>query len=273
MDYQRIYREFISDRKSKPEPEGYTERHHILPRALGGGDEPENLIKLTAREHYFAHCCLAKAYGGKMWSALFAVAHMSKTDDAWRYFCRRRMVESCRSKAAQERSNQMKKLWASGAFKRNRQYRPWTEQERDQRRKAMLGRKNSIESVYKSRQTRLKNSPRHEFLHIDGREFCGTQYDLRNYSGLSQPMVSCLIRGKIKTAKGWMLKGTDPKAINGRDPTVREFVHNDGRRFVGTVYDFLLANAMIDSGSVSKMVNGKLGKVNGWRIVLPAPKE
>lgn len=84
MDYERIYREFIADRKGKPKPEGYTERHHILPRSLGGGNEPENLVDLTARDHYFAHCCLAKVRGGKMWSALFAVANMAKTDEAWR---------------------------------------------------------------------------------------------------------------------------------------------------------------------------------------------
>ena len=45
-------------------------RHHILPRALGGGDEPENLIRLTAEDHFFAHLLLAKAHGGKQWAPL-----------------------------------------------------------------------------------------------------------------------------------------------------------------------------------------------------------
>lgn len=72
MDYQRIYREFIADRKSKPKPSGYTERHHILPRSLGGGNEPKNLISLTAEDHLFAHVLLAKAYGGAMWAPVLA---------------------------------------------------------------------------------------------------------------------------------------------------------------------------------------------------------
>jgi hypothetical protein len=73
LDYQRIYREFIADRKRKPRPEGYTERHHIVPRSLGGGDEAANLIDLTAEDHFFAHLLLAKVHGGKQWYALFVM--------------------------------------------------------------------------------------------------------------------------------------------------------------------------------------------------------
>ncbi len=72
MDYARIYREFISDRLAKqPEAPTYFERHHIIPRALGGGNGPENLIRLTPEDHIFAHILLAKAYGGRaMWAAV-----------------------------------------------------------------------------------------------------------------------------------------------------------------------------------------------------------
>lgn len=30
----------------------YTEKHHILPKSLGGDDSAENLTNLTAREHF-----------------------------------------------------------------------------------------------------------------------------------------------------------------------------------------------------------------------------
>ena len=36
--------------------------HHIIPRCLRGSDEDSNLIKLTYREHYLAHCLLALAF-------------------------------------------------------------------------------------------------------------------------------------------------------------------------------------------------------------------
>jgi len=40
---------------------GYTETHHIIPKAFKGTDTTENLIKLGARQHYIAHLLLAKA--------------------------------------------------------------------------------------------------------------------------------------------------------------------------------------------------------------------
>ena len=40
--------------------EGYLETRHIIPKCLGGTNDPENLIQLTAREHYIAHWLLWK---------------------------------------------------------------------------------------------------------------------------------------------------------------------------------------------------------------------
>jgi hypothetical protein len=40
---------------------------------MGGGDEPENLVWLTGREHCIAHLLLAFAYGGKLWAAAAAM--------------------------------------------------------------------------------------------------------------------------------------------------------------------------------------------------------
>lgn len=42
--------------------EGYTETHHVIPRCMNGTDNPENLVKLTAKAHYIAHLLLTKAF-------------------------------------------------------------------------------------------------------------------------------------------------------------------------------------------------------------------
>jgi len=62
MNYQAIYSKIIDNRKSNPITEGYSEVHHILPRSLGGTDDPDNLVRLTAREHFIVHYLLAKMY-------------------------------------------------------------------------------------------------------------------------------------------------------------------------------------------------------------------
>jgi len=59
--YHKWYRQIIEFRKINP-PNGYYECHHILPRCLGGLDNSNNLINLTAREHYICHLLLIKMY-------------------------------------------------------------------------------------------------------------------------------------------------------------------------------------------------------------------
>jgi hypothetical protein len=53
---------------------GYSERHHIVPRCLGGSDRQENLVDLTAREHYIAHQLLMKIHPSSV--ALARAANM-----------------------------------------------------------------------------------------------------------------------------------------------------------------------------------------------------
>lgn len=61
MNYKRIYDNIINFRKQN-EPNGYCEKHHIIPRSLGGSNCRTNIVKLTAREHFICHYLLAKMY-------------------------------------------------------------------------------------------------------------------------------------------------------------------------------------------------------------------
>ena len=31
---------------------GYSERHHIIPKSLGGNNSKDNIVRLTARQHF-----------------------------------------------------------------------------------------------------------------------------------------------------------------------------------------------------------------------------
>lgn len=61
MNYQAIYNSLIERGRNRL-LDGYSERHHIIPRCMGGNNNPENLVKLTAREHFLAHRLLTKIY-------------------------------------------------------------------------------------------------------------------------------------------------------------------------------------------------------------------
>lgn len=65
MNYKYHYDSLICSRKGLPRVKGegvYYERHHIVPRSMGGSDESSNLILLTGREHYIAHLLLWKMH-------------------------------------------------------------------------------------------------------------------------------------------------------------------------------------------------------------------
>lgn len=61
MDYRRIYYQLI-EKRQQILVEGYSEKHHILPKCLKGTNNTENLVRLSAREHFIAHQLLVKMY-------------------------------------------------------------------------------------------------------------------------------------------------------------------------------------------------------------------
>jgi hypothetical protein len=63
MDYRKIYNGIIEKRILNKLPKDvYGETHHITPKCLGGGDNEENLIRLTAREHFICHLLLSEMF-------------------------------------------------------------------------------------------------------------------------------------------------------------------------------------------------------------------
>lgn len=84
MNYQRIYNEIIENAKSrglnKQMLDGYFEKHHIIPKCLGGSNDKDNLVLLTAREHFICHYLLTKIYKNiyKLWTAYFLLSKKNK---------------------------------------------------------------------------------------------------------------------------------------------------------------------------------------------------
>ncbi len=75
MNYEKLYTNLIADAKHNPKPDLYKEHHHIIPRCIGGTDDPTNIVRLTARQHFLAH-----------W-LLFKIHRTSKLAYAWNNMC------------------------------------------------------------------------------------------------------------------------------------------------------------------------------------------
>jgi hypothetical protein len=103
MNYFLAYQRLIAKAKARVCPEGYVERHHILPKALGGTDDSSNLVALTAKEHFVAHVLLAKIHGGIMWQAVIVMKGGKNR------YCNSRLFEIARRHAFFEREKLIKK--------------------------------------------------------------------------------------------------------------------------------------------------------------------
>jgi hypothetical protein len=84
MNHEKIYKELIERAKSSNRVKGdtYYEKHHILPKCLGGTNKKDNLVLLTAKEHFIAHLLLVEMYDGiekaKLSFALFQMCRKNK---------------------------------------------------------------------------------------------------------------------------------------------------------------------------------------------------
>lgn len=75
--YKKWYNSIIESARNRILNE-YSEIHHILPQSLGGPDDIDNLVNLTAREHFICHWLLTKIYsrGEEHWKMLNAFRMM-----------------------------------------------------------------------------------------------------------------------------------------------------------------------------------------------------
>ena len=230
MDYGRIYRDFIADRRRiEPTLEGYTEKHHILPRALGGGNEAENLIRLTAEDHFFAHLLLAKMHGRGMWIAV------------------RRMLWG---------RNSGERPWVAGrpmyAFARQR-----CAEETSRRCKGQPGNRGAKNGRYSDRVF--------QWINLDtGSVVRATIWEMWDAYGGSRPTWTTVAIGYRMSMRGWTAQ---PEAvrIRGNKGKSFEFVNRDGRIFVGTQSAFVTA-ARVSPATASRVTRHQDITKCGWRL-------
>jgi hypothetical protein len=129
------YQRFIDSLRGQS-VDGYAEAHHIVPRSLGGSDDADNLIRLTARQHFIAHWMLARAIGGSASRAFFMMSNFGKYGQ----------VNSTTYQIARQEYAEIARIQFRG-----RVMPPVSEETRKKQRQAKLGKKLSAEHVEKVR--------------------------------------------------------------------------------------------------------------------------
>lgn len=108
--YTSCYNSII-DRAKTRFLDGYHETHHIIPKSLGGDNHKDNLVKLTAREHFICHLLLTKMFEGdaknKMVHAAWAMATLENKFQK-RYKITSKIYESLRIRYANLKSEALR---------------------------------------------------------------------------------------------------------------------------------------------------------------------
>jgi hypothetical protein len=129
MNYKKIHDSIISRAKNRVLI-GYGENHHIIPKCLGGNNKKENLVKLTAKEHWLIHLLLVEIYQNNPKLKL-AVRMMSiKSSDQERKIIKSgKIFERIKMEAAQAHSEVL-----TGVKRK-----PFTQEHKEKIRKSKLG--------------------------------------------------------------------------------------------------------------------------------------
>lgn len=61
--YTKTYFRIVASARARL-VEGYAERHHIIPKSLGGTNDQNNLVRLSAKEHFICHLLLLRMTQG-----------------------------------------------------------------------------------------------------------------------------------------------------------------------------------------------------------------
>lgn len=76
--YTKWYFDIVTHARHRTITE-YVEKHHIIPKSIGGSNLPDNIVRLTMREHFVCHQLLIRMLSGedkyKMTHAAWRLAH------------------------------------------------------------------------------------------------------------------------------------------------------------------------------------------------------
>ena len=159
MNKYTLWYNAITERARTRSLNTYTECHHILPRSLGGSDDKNNLVDLTAREHFICHWLLTKMHTGEARAKMiYALNGMKRSNEfAQRYETKitARVYERLKKEFSMVHSTTMKGRtpWNKGV--------PITEEQREKNRIAATGKKFSQEVIEK-RSAKIRGQKRSE---------------------------------------------------------------------------------------------------------------
>ena len=273
MNYERIYSEFITDRREKEGGlSGYFERHHIIPRSLGGDDSQENIIKLTARDHVFAHALLSKIHGGPMHYAYWMMVSGAPKQRAARNGVKLRVSSFLVAIARERRGKELSKRMSG-----SKHHFYGTKRSEKVKNKISVSLSNKYVNGYVSPSKGRRVS-------IEERRAISERMKALFAAGMKHPMlgkkhtpaarrkISLAQTGELNNNYGKPLRKEHARKIgqaqigvknHAADLRVLKFSHEEKGIFIGYRSEFIKKYSL-DKANVGRLVNKTQGTHKGW---------
>lgn len=179
--YTKVYWSIITRATTRVNT-GYVEKHHIIPKCLGGTNKKSNIVELTPKEHYLCHRLLTKMTIGvdknKMVYAWWAMTvHTSKYTNGNRYVVTGKSYETARNeyrKLVTGIPKSKKHREKLGKYERTPEIRKAISDSR----KAQIGKQHRTDDTKKRIGERQKGMPKP----IGYCQHCGKQMSVMNLS-------------------------------------------------------------------------------------------
>lgn len=202
--YTDWYFSIISSAQHRTLPaEIYFEIHHIIPKSFGGNNTIDNLVKLTAREHYICHLLLVKMTSDKnqykMIQAMSAFLSWNNSNHRRTSNITSRIYEFLK----EAKSKHLKTMWATDANYREQALSGLKKLETDtiHKQKMSILRKSLWQDI--TYLDKMKNRPKqHKRVIINGREYSSLQ-DAGLAHGITANNVSKRCSSNSKSFEYW----------------------------------------------------------------------
>ena len=153
--YTKTYYNIIKSAQSNPY-DGYTEKHHIIPKSLSGSNDLSNLVVLSARQHFVCHWLLTKMVESKkhkwqMWNAFSCM--LWRDNNGNRYKINARLFQQLKEQHSKHKS------WALSGNRNPMWNKDHTPEAKEKIRKIHTGRVKSDQEC-KNISAALKGKPR-----------------------------------------------------------------------------------------------------------------
>jgi len=235
--YLKIYDQLMESRKARGAPEGYSEKHHIIPKSMGGSNRAENIVRLTPREHLFAHKMLAHGHNTRgMWFAYLTMCSPTSLSA--------RGVRSGLRDYQKARSVYGQKCKENHPFK-GKKFSEEHKRKALENRTLLYGPDHPMWGKTHTKESKIKMSKSNKRL-----------------SGKDHPMWK---RTHTPEARKRISENMKSESSPSVKHDIVSLVHSDGTIFVGSRFEFRKKFNIASDGNLSRFLSGHSKSHKGWK--------